>query len=345
MKIVPRGGQDSLAEADSARAKTRGYDRNMRFRGPLCLLVSAFLGAQDTPRPAIRTSVPLVLVPASVTDSAGKPLNGLEESDFLLYEGNKVRAHRLETVTQPVAVLFAVQANRRADPALRKLPAISSMVLPLIAGEGGKAAVLSFGDRIEMLQDFSRDAGEIAAAFRALRGSGEGARTIDAVDEGIARLERLDRRYRKVIVLIGETRDRSSEMQLEEVLRNAAKSNVTVYPVSFSVYLTAFTTKPSEYQNGTSLNIIAGIQELARLGKPKAADALAAATGGLALSFARLRRLEEILLRVGDDLHQQYLLTFTPGDGPEGYRDLRVEVRGRTGVTVRFRPGYWASIQ
>ncbi|MFN7939710.1 MAG: VWA domain-containing protein [Bryobacteraceae bacterium] len=310
------------------------------------LLLFTFLQAQDLPRPNIRATVPLVLVPTTVVDAAGKPVTGLEESDFQLYEANRPRPHHLEQVTQPVAVLFCVQTNRFAEPALKKLPTISSLVLPLIAGEGGKAALLTFSDHVILRQDFTRDPASIHSAFHALHADGDGSRTIDAIEEAIARLEQLDQRYRKVILLIGETRDRSSETKLEHVLRSAAKSNVTVYPVSFSVYLTAFTTKGSEYQNSPGgMNIIGGIQELARLGKPKAADALATATGGLALSFARLRKLEEMLQKVGDDLHHQYLLTFTPGAGSEGYRDLRVEVKNSPANKVRYRPGYWASLQ
>ncbi|MBS1829984.1 MAG: VWA domain-containing protein [Acidobacteria bacterium] len=310
------------------------------------LLLFTFLQAQDLPRPNIRTTVPLVLVPTTVVDAAGKPISGLEETDFTLYEGNQPRPHRLEQVTQPIAVLFCIQTNAFAVPALKKLPAISSLVLPLIAGEGGKAALLTFSDHVILRQDFTRDPSAIHTAFHALHADGDGSRTIDAMEEGIRLLEQLDHRYRKVILLIGETRDRSSETKLDQVLRSAAKSNVTVYPVSFSVYLTAFTTKGSEYQNSLGgMNLIGGIQELARLGKPKAADAFAAATGGLALSFARLRKLEEMLQKVGDDLHHQYLLTFTPGPGSEGYRGLRVEVKNRPSVRVRYRPGYWASVQ
>lgn len=306
----------------------------------------ALLAAQEVPRPAIRTTVPLVLVPTTVVDAQGKPVVGLEEGDFILYEGTKPRPHHLESVTQPVAVLICVQTSRSAGPALKKIPAISSLVLPLIAGEGGKAALMTFSDRLTVLQDFTRDPHQMQRAFHSLRPDGEGSRTIDAVEQAIHRLEQLDRRYRKVVIVMGETRDRSSEMKLDEVLKSAARSNVTVYPVSFSVYLTAFTTRGVDYEpTPGGVNVIAGIAELARLGKPKAADALATATGGLAMSFARLRKLEEILQRVGDDLHHQYLLTFTPGEGAEGYRDLRVEVRNRPGVRVRSRPGYWAGIQ
>ena len=312
----------------------------------LILLLLATLHAQELPRPNIRTTVPLVLVPTTVVDTAGKPVNGLEESDFTLYEANRPRPHRLEQLTQPIAVLFCIQTNRFADPALKKLPAISSLILPLIAGEGGKAALLTFSDHVILRQDFTRDPAAIHTAFHALHPDGDGSRTIDAIEEGIRLLEQLDQRYRKVILLIGESRDRSSETKLDDVLRTAARSNVTIYPVSFSVYLTAFTTKSSEYQTSpNSINLIGGIQELARLGKPKAADALATATGGLALSFARLRKLEEMLQKVGDDLHHQYLLTFTPGSGAEGYRDLRVELKVRPGLRVRYRPGYWASLQ
>ncbi len=147
----------------------------MHLRGALTCMLLFPLAAQDPPRSPIRTTVPLVLVPTTVVDDTGKPITGLEESDFLLYEGKRPRPHRLEQVTQPVAVLFCIQTNARADPALRKLPAISSLVLPLIAGEGGKAALLTFSDRITLRQDFTRDPNEVHSAFRSLHPDGENA--------------------------------------------------------------------------------------------------------------------------------------------------------------------------
>ena len=44
-------------------------------------LLLTTLHAQDLPQPAIRTTVPLVLVPTTVVDTAGKPINGLEVLD------------------------------------------------------------------------------------------------------------------------------------------------------------------------------------------------------------------------------------------------------------------------
>ena len=54
--------------------------------------------------------------------------------------------------------------------------------------------------------------------------------------------------------------------------------------------------------------------------------------------------LEEALAEIADDLRHQYVLGFSTGDGAVRYRDLEVEVAGRTtapscsGGATRERP-------
>ena len=74
-----------------------------------------------------------------------------------------------------------------------------------------------------------------------------------------------------------------------------------------------------------------------------AAESLAKATGGVRLSFARRKKLETVVQSVGDDLHQQYLISFTPGEGKPGYRPLQVRVKSHPELIVRTRPGYQIS--
>ena len=67
-------------------------------------------------------------------------------------------------------------------------------------------------------------------------------------------------------------------------------------------------------------------------------EVLARYTGGMRVSFAKLKGLENVVQRIGEDLHSQYLLSFQPlseatAEG-KAYRDLRVRVRGTVGLGI-----------
>ncbi|MBI4906382.1 MAG: VWA domain-containing protein [Acidobacteria bacterium] len=337
----------------------------MRAPRPMALILAfltALAFAQQTPPQAeIRTTVPLVLAPVTVMDAKGKPVRGLMESDFQLHDNGKPRPFQMEVTNQPIAVVVCIQTNASSGPALAKLPKVSSLFLPLIAGDGGLAAVITYSESVKIRRDFTRNGNEFAAAFQGLRPEGPAARMLDAVERGLELLEKGSADYRKVLIVIGESRDRGSETPLPAVLTHAARMNVTIYPVTYSTFTTQFTTKgderfgkepPPEQEDRRTkvsapsggMNPLGGLGELGRLGKPNAAEALAKSTGGVKLSFARLKALESMIQAVGEDLHQHYLISFTPGEGSPGYRSLQVTVKGYPGHTVRTRPGYQLSL-
>lgn len=320
-------------------------------------LLALALFLQNPPRADIKTTVPLVLAPVTVTTADGKPVHDLTSEDFVVYDGAQKRPHQLEVTTQPVSVIFLVQTNRNAGPALAKVPKIASMILPLIAGEGGTAALISFSDRVVVRHPLTSDASSLQTAFRALRPDGENARMLDAVAEAASLFRQQPPEARKVIVMIGESRDRGSETTLTAAIEQAVRSNATIYPINFSATWTAFTSKGSEhfgdkkdrdkepavYQPGAGFNAIAALVELSRMGKENSSEAMARATGGMKLSFLRLSGLEEMVGKIGDDLHMQYLLSFQPAPVQSaGYREIRVALRARPELTLRARPGYWA---
>lgn len=320
------------------------------------LLALAFF-LQGPPRADIKTTVPLVLAPVTVTTGDGKPVHDLNAEDFVVYDGNQVRPHQLEVTTQPVSVIFLVQTSRNAGPALAKVPKIASMILPLIAGEGGSAALISFSDRVTVKHPFTSDAASLQQAFHALRPDGEGGRMLDAVQTAADLFRQQSNESRRVIIMIGESRDRGSEMSLTGAIEQAVRSNATIYPINFSTTWTAFTSKGSEhfgekknwdkepavYQPGAGFNAIAALVELSRMGTENSSEVMARSTGGLKLSFLRLSGLESVVAKIGDDLHMQYLLSFQPAPVVEpAYREIRVALRTRTGLTLRARPGYWA---
>src|SRR5262249_30400333 len=158
--------------------------------------------AQD---PVIRTTVPLVLVPTTVTDKKGNTIEGLESSDFDVYD-NGVRVHHtLEVTTQPIALVVLVQTSSISGPALAKVQKIGSMFEPLVVGERGLAALVTYSDEIKVRRDFTRSADEFTASMRTIRPDGGGARLHDALLESVKMLTAY-RNHRRVLIFIGESR-------------------------------------------------------------------------------------------------------------------------------------------
>src|SRR4051794_25441958 len=88
--------------------------------GVLCALTVA-ITAQE---PTIRTNVPLVLAPVTVTDKKGVPIDGLTADDFILNDDGvrrKIRVDTSDTVLAPVSLVVAVQCSGIAAAELAKI--------------------------------------------------------------------------------------------------------------------------------------------------------------------------------------------------------------------------------
>ena len=65
-------------------------------------------------------------------------------------------------------------------------------------------------------------------------------------------------------------------------------------------------------------------------------------TGGREYSFATQKGLEQAIADIGEELHSQYLLSYTPTNLDEaGFHTINVTVKGRPGLKIRTRPGYY----
>jgi VWFA-related protein len=312
-------------------------------RGLVALLVS-LLFAQD---PTFRTTVPTVLVPATVTDKKNHYINGLSAADFTVLDSGVQQTIRLDTAdttTVPIAIVFAVQADDVAATAILKIRKIGSAIQPFITGERGRVAVLTYGSKATLVQDFTSDAEEISRAFAVIEPENErAAAMLDAVSESVAMLSQRTRNERRIVVVIGESRDRGSKSKIEKVVKLVQRQSVTVFPVVYSAYVTPFTTKGSDMPppsgQGGLLDVFT---ELGRMGKANAAAVLAGDSGGRKLSFATLRSLERAIGNVGEELHSQYLLSYTAPRGEPGFHRIEVRLRDRPDAIIRARPGYWS---
>lgn len=310
----------------------------------LFLATAALLRAQE---PAIRTTVPLVVAPASVSDRHGKPISGLDAQHFeLLDDGHSVHV-RLSITDDgelpPIAAVIAVQTSDTSQSALLKIRKTGSLAANAIAGEGGETAVLAFANDVQLLQNFTADENAVAHAFDNLHSSdtGEG-RMIDALASAFDLLTLRPGARRALVVLISESKDRGSKTKLDALLQKAGHSAVTVYALTYSAYLTPFTTTASEYQPPGNGGLLKAITETARLGKVNTVEQLISATGGQRFGFATKNKLEEALTRLSADVHNRYLLTFQPNEDRSGvFHSLTLKIRNHADATVHVRSGYW----
>jgi VWFA-related protein len=307
--------------------------------------------AQET---ALKTTVPLVVAATTITDRSGHYVLGLTPADLLLLDNNVPRKIQVDELTMPISLVIAVQSTQNAWAALDKIKKIGSMIEPLVAGDLGEVAVIRYDQDVTVAQDFTSDTATLEGVFNQPSARGSGGKAIEAVAKAVDLLAaRKDNR--KIVFVIGESKDRGSKMPLEQAISRAQRENVTVYFLTYSRFLTPFTSTDwgpicdEHHENCHArdpewgdTNLIAVFGEMRALAKTNIAEAFAKYTGGRRVSFLKQKGLEEVIESLGEEIHNQYLISFTPPHSDaEEFHQIRVTVRNRSDVIVRTRAGYW----
>jgi VWFA-related protein len=317
-----------------------------------------------------RSTVPLVVAPTTVTDSRSHYVDGLTIDDLALYDNNVRQPIQMDWTVYPIDLVVAVQTSSNSGAVIDKLGGAGILLTQLLAADAGETAVLSFSDEVKVRQDFTGAADPVIHALRMLRKDGDAAHILDGLRQALLMFEQRPPGRRRIILMIGEKRDRSSETKLDEVMERIQRLNATVYWLTYSPFLQPFTVKsktaedlkpiderikphqcalcpqpddtpvPPDLGPGGS---IYAIGELFRLHKPDLANLLTATTGGRTLGFLRKNALEQAIQLVSEEAHRQYILTFQPkANDPGMFHSIRVEVKDRPELHAKTRAGYWA---
>jgi Ca-activated chloride channel family protein len=326
-------------------------------------LVAAAASAQG---PRFKTRAHEVVVPVSVLTKAGKPVENLAATDFLVLNDGKPQPVKMisrDSDPLPVYAVIVLQTTGSSDAVLAKIKKTASVIGTYITNDmemaaPSLAAVVSVSDDVRIAQKFTRDPNILDDVFEKLSATGDSGRLLDGVNLACDLLAARKEPARRVIVLIGESRDRQSKARFADVALKAQKDDVVIYTVSYSAYATAFTQKASERQppdqpgsydpnsKGGGIPLLAIAMELARLAKVNVSEGLAQATGGGHEKFTTLHGLENQLIAIGTEIHNRYTLTFTPPEPQSaGYHRLSVTVRNSNDFDVHARAGYWTAVK
>ena len=292
-----------------------------------CVAVLAALPLLPQEQPAsFSVDVRLVNVLATVKDQQGAPTGDLERENFSVLAGGvaqEIAVFERQT-DRPLSVALLFDASPSVGKELKFEQDAAIKFIRSLLGSGAnpadQIAVYKFSDFVDEVQDFTGSVPRLERAIPNMRIHG-GTSLYDALYLAAQRLER--RHGRKVIVVITDGDDTTSDIKFNEALRAVQLADTVVY----SVVVVPIT-------NDAGRN----------LGGENALKTLSAASGGRAFMQHSAQDLDGIFRQIERELRLQYLIGFYPRSVPESSnRFHRIELRvDQPGLQVLARTGYFS---
>jgi len=334
--------------------------------------------AQEPGEYTIRTTIAEVVAPVIVLSRDGDYVNNIQPYEFHLFDDDKEQNINVYTSFAPISLVLLIQSNSHVDSILPQVNKIGGLIGPQVIGDDGETALIAYDSRVRLLQDFTTDRNKITQAVKKIQAGSESNRMVDAVAEATRMLRTRTRLRRRIILLIGETRDMGSEMRAREVMIDLQLSNTTLYSVDMSRFITTLMAQPKAARPdplppamyplpsgvpATPNNVqqMYGINSRAEflplmmeifldakaIFKANPVELFTKATGGTEFGFHSQRTLEDALTLIGERLHSEYTVSYTPNNRVKsGFHAIRVEVTDHPNVDkVITRLGYYLGAQ
>ena len=318
------------------------------------LLAYAALG-QESPLPTIKSASTLVAVTTSVRLPSGEFVKQLDANRFQLLDNGIPQKLTLEEPgKQPIAVVVLMQTGSLAAGEFENYRNLPGMLDSIIGDTVHEIMLVTFDSRIRATWHFPpRSDGVIYALTRPIAGD-DGAAILDAVNYVIDQFQQEPGDFRRIVLLLSQSRDDGSKTSAEEVVRHLGESSTSVYSLTFSPRK-----PPRQFR---SKNQVANprrnrsspdprVNEPADRSTPCAvaleamrthtAEELAVLSGGEHLRFRDQPDFESQLSMIADDIHNRYLLSFQPASHEPGFHTLAVRVAGQQGLRITARTSYW----
>ena len=252
---------------------------------------------------------------ASVVDGRGHAILDLGKDDFtVLEDGEPQSIRRFELVRDlPIHAGILLDTSASMEGRLETVTQAAQTFVERTVRPKDRVALFSFAARAETQVRFTNEPEEIAHGLQGLRARG-GTALYDALVYGLYYFDGV--RGQKALIVLSDGKDETSRFALENAVRTAQRTGVTVYVI--------------------------GLDEVKRDRDAKRAlETLADATGGRSFFIESLDELPGIYDSIQDELRSQYLIAYqsTSSKDEGDFRRIEVNVRGRG--EVRAPAGYF----
>jgi len=280
------------------------------------------------PSTTFKVNVKLVNVFTTVTDAGGSPVSSLKEEDFQVFEDGKPQKiavfHRESELPLSIVIAIDTSLSTRSDQKLELESArrFAHAILRPIDG----ISLFQFSEIVDQVTPFTSDVRVIDRAINHVR-SGAATALYDTLYLGSDAL--LDRRGRKVMVVITDGGDTVSKTSYQEAVREAQQAEVILYSIIIV---------PIESSAGRD---IGGEHALIQLSRD---------TGGKYFYATGLEQLDAAFRKISDELRTQYLIAYYPSarvaDSDFRHVDIKIDPTTKdypnaAELQVRHRTGYY----
>lgn len=335
--------------------------------------------SEANPSATISVRSSLVVVPALVKTKSGQLVFTLKADDFTVKDDGVPQKLQLEedTDSQPLALVIVVEVG---GDGIRYLPAYSDLgpLLDAIIGNvPHRVALVDFDSDPELLHGFTSDVSKITTELNRIESGNNGASVLDAMSFATNLLRKQPPLYRRAILLISETLDQGSHIDLTEALHELSDTNTSIYALSFPSTKSevkneaaklnghesrgphgCFSQDPNDPPHTTEsrgeqdFDCLAELLPPLRLAKmveiatrnslhKNVPETCARLSGGEYFSFKDPKSLRRDLFTISNDVPNRYVLTFRPESPHPGLHALTVELKEHPEFRLDARTEYW----
>jgi VWFA-related protein len=170
-----------------------------------------------------------VRVPVSVLDGRGQPVLGLHDTDFKISEdGRRQGVTFFSGERRPLRIALALDVSRSMENKIRQVEEALRHFVDLLE-PADEILVMTFSDRLRVVQDFTADRQLLARVLDNLDVSG-GTALYDAAYESIRRVA-TGPAESKAVVLVTDGVDTASEVAFEALREFARRKEVPVFSI------------------------------------------------------------------------------------------------------------------
>ena len=266
----------------------------------------------------------LVVLHATVTNQAGRPVADLQQEHFRVFEDKveqQLKVFKREDVPVSVGILVDNSGSMRDK---RRGVNTAAMRFVRSSNPEDEVFIVNFNDESYLDTDFTDSIKLLEEALERIDSRG-GTAFYDAVHLGLAHLKEKASWDKKVLLLITDGEDNASRITLEQLVRSVERSDVMIYTVG----------------------LLGGESSRSMRRAKRALENIAKATGGSTYFPKGLEEVQVVANDIANDIRNQYVLAYTPTNPVLDGKFRKVEVKlqaprkyGR--LTVRSRSGYYA---
>jgi len=286
-----------------------------------------------------RTNTDIVSAYATVVDPEGQIVTNLTRDDFLIFDnGRSQPLIQFDSSVRPIRIVVMLDMSGSMMGNLKILrESAVEMFTRLLPDD--RARVGSFGDSITITPNFTNNTDELIRSLWLDLKPGGGTPLWSAVNAAMTGLAH--ETERRVVLVLSDGHDTGSighfgQAQVTEA--DVAKRGQTEEVIVYAIGLASSFDPSGGGGLAARRSALAGYRD----GPDPWLRELARQTGGGYFELTEATALGPTFARVADELHRQYLLGYKMPDRDGRQHQIDVRIRGRTGLDVHARKGYFA---